>query len=179
MNTKKIVSLVAAAAVMLTSSVTASAETVNNDDLQEISLSLSVEEFADLASDYGCSVTIGGNGDTAEPQMHKDVTHTFTDNDGIYDIVGKDTPLLYEEVQLQNIKFSNNIKSIYIRFLIRLSETDDEVITNQGQNSRIYKIPFGTPYTIYMKAIPKNAPFSTSNPGTVSFYWTDRSWEVN
>lgn len=179
MNTKNLVSLAAAAVVMLTSSVTAAAETVNND-LQEISVTLSVDEFADLASDYGCSVAIGGGGDVVEPRMHKTVTHTFTKSDtDFYDNVGIDSTILPETVQLQNITLSDNIKSVDVYLVIHVSDKT-EVTYNIGQNgkSKIYDVAAGVQYKVYMRAHAKNEPLSASNKGTVSFYWTDRSWEV-
>lgn len=165
---------------MLTSSVTASAETVSGDDLQEITFTLSVDEFADLASDYGCSVSIGGGGDVAEPQKHETLTHTFTKSDTMYyDRVGVDSTILAETVQLQNITFSDNIKSVDVYLVIHVSDKT-EISENIGQNgnSKVYNVAAGVQYKVYMRAHAKNEPLSESNKGTVSFYWTDRSWEV-
>ncbi len=177
MNTKKLASLAAASVVLLTSTVTASAETVNSNDLQEISVTLSVDEFADLASDYGCSVTIGGSGDIAEPQMHKTVNYTFTDSKFSKE-VGLDSTLLSETVQLQDITFSDNIKAIEIRVQRHTTTKFLETITEQHSNSKPFGVSAGIQYRIFMKAIPKDEPLSEINQGTVSFYWTDRSWEV-
>ena len=174
---KKIVSMAAAAIIFLTSSVTTSAETVNSDDAQEISVTLSVEEFANLVSDYGYSVTIGGSGDIAEPQMHKTVTHTFTDSTTFIP-VDQDSVLLNETVQLQNVTFSDNIISVDVYLLIHTTMSEKTLNIGQNGHSRIYNVPAGTLYRIYMKANTNGKALSADNPGTVSFYWTDRSWEV-
>lgn len=178
MKIKRIVaSLAAASTFLMASSVTASAETVANDDLQEISVALSVEEFADLASDYGVSVSIGDNGSIAEPQKHEDIRYVFTDS-AHYHKICQDSALLPETVQLQNITFSDNIESISIDVMIHTTLKTLNPITEQHSNSETFGFPIGCIYSIHMKANPKGQALSTTNTGWVSFYWTDRGWEI-
>ncbi len=178
MKIKRIVAALAAASTFLmASSVTASAETVANDDFQNISLSLSVEEFADLASDYGVSVSIGDNGSIAEPQKHENIHYTFTDSADFHKIC-QDSALLPETVQLQDITFSDNIKSIELHVMIHTTPRILNAITEQHSNSQTFGFPIGCIYSIHMKANPKGQALSATNTGWVSFYWTDRGWEI-
>lgn len=178
MKIKRVIASLAAVSTALTMpSVTASAETVNTDDLQEISITLSVEEFADLASDYGYFVSIGGSSDIAEPQKHEDLFHTFTSNG--WEQAGQDSTVLPETVQLQGIVFSGNIEYIEIQFQIHTTFKEIEEIRAQNSNTQIYNILVGTIYKIWMRAHPANGKaFSEDNKGYMSCYWTDRSWEV-
>lgn len=177
MKIKRIVaSLAAASTFLMASSVKASAETVANDDLQEISVTLSVEKFADLASDYGCSVSIGG-GDIAEPQKHENIHYTFTDSTAFHKIC-QDSALLPETVQLQDITFSDNIESIELHVMIHTTPRTLNAITEQHSNSQTFGFPIGCIYSIHMKANPKGQALSATNTGWVSFYWTDRGWEI-
>lgn len=161
----------------MTSSVTALAETVNNNDLQEFSVTVSVEEFADLASDYGYSVSIGGSGDIAEPQKHETVMHTFK-SDG-WELVCQDSTVLPETVQLQDILFSGNIKYIEISVTIHTTPKYLGEIREQRLNSESFNVLVGSIYRINMKAHSNDGKaFSEDNKGYVSFYWTDRSWEA-
>lgn len=176
---KMVASLAAASTFLMMSSVTASAETVANDDQQKISVTLSVEEFADLASEYGVSVSVGDNGSIAEPQKHQDIYYEFKDST-FYHKVCQDSALLPETVQLQDITFSENIESIDIDVMIHTTPKTLKSINEQHSNSETFGFLIGCIYSIHMKANPpKGQPaLSEKNLGWVRFYWTDRGWEI-
>lgn len=147
------------------------------DNLEEFSVTLSVEDFADLAEDYGCSVTIG-NDDIAEPQKHEEGSYTFTDVE--WHQIGSDVPLINEQVQLQNIRFGSNVKYVQVGYAVRtdIQITKFEKEIYNGGYSDSFFAPFGTKYRIFMRVIPKSGFISKSNPCKVTYYWTDRGWEL-
>ncbi len=165
----------AVAIVSLVLPVTASAETVGDDNFQEISVTLSVEQFADLASDYGCSVTTGNAG-VVDPQKHQTGQVEFTNNS--FQHIGTDCVLINEEVQIQNISFSDNIDSVDVKIFIRTSTNPYETkgILNGGHSNTV-RVIAGCQYKVYMRA-NSSVPLSETNKGTVSYYWTDRGWEL-
>ena len=90
----------------VSSPLTVTAEEIDNNDLQEIYVTLSVDEFAEFAADYGYSVTIADS-NTPSPHMHQTGEYEFTDNS--YHKIDTDSVIINEEAQIQNIEFSDNI----------------------------------------------------------------------
>lgn len=88
-----------ALAAVLTMSLTSVAQEVE-DDLSDEIVVLSVDDFADLAEDYGF-IVVRESYNFPVPYVTKNVTLTFTDNK--YQEVGGDFPLLNEEVRVKNI----------------------------------------------------------------------------
>ena len=151
------------------------AETVDSNDTEEITFRLSIEEFADLASDYGCHVSIGD--DTGiEPLKHEEGEYTFTDNK--YHRIGTDSTLINEEVQIQDIKFESNAESVDVMICIHSSVTGPETkgIQNGGHSDKV-SVGWGCQYRVFMK-VNSSTPLSSTNSCKVTYYWTDRGWEL-
>lgn len=162
-----------------TASASGTAYIVNdgNDDYRECSVTLSVNDFADLASEYGCSVTIG-NEDIAEPQVRKSDTVFFTNNKN--KIVGYDTPTLPVTVQLRNITFSDNVKKVIVSYSVRMSDlTEWDTITPERYSGHTPQkdMPPITKYTIYMR-VETDSPLVNGETAWVAFYWTDHKGEL-
>ncbi len=159
----------------VSSPLTVTAEEIDNNDLQEIYVTLSVDEFAEFAADYGYSVTIADS-NTPSPHMHQTGEYEFTDNS--YHKIDTDSVIINEEAQIQNIEFRDNIDSVDVKFYIGTSQTAYETKKiKSGGHSNTVSIPAGKKYSFWMR-VNSSTPLSAKNPGIVSYYWTDRGWEL-
>ncbi len=186
MKFKALTSLFMAATTALSLTMTAFAEnaveetqkaySADGDRWEEYSTTtLSIDEFADMVSEYGCSVTKGDE-DVAQPQKHESGSYTFSDNE--YHKIGQDTPLINEDLQIQNIKFDSNATSVDVRIDVRLGiHPTYYTKIPYGGHTETKSVPFGTQYRVYMR-VNSIVPLSSSNTCTVTYYWTDRGWEL-
>lgn len=149
----------------------------SDDNWQEFSATLSVEDFTDLASEYGYSVTIGDE-DIAEPQKHEYGSYTFSDNN--YHQIGLDSVILHEEVQIQNIRFGSNVDSVDVMICVRTAASGPESLgIKNGGNSDIFSVTWGCQYRVFMRANSDSEhPLTKNNTCTVTYYWTDRGEEL-
>lgn len=175
MNKNKIISIIGASAILLTTSMTASAESSESYDEQEVVVTMSVEEFSEFAADYGYTVTVADSS-TASPRMHQTGEYEFTDNS--YHKLGTNSVVIHEEVQIQNIEFSDNIDSVDVKFYVGTTQTAQETTNiGFGGHSNTASVAATKIYTFWMRA-NSSEPLSAQNVGTVSYYWTDREWEL-
>ncbi len=159
-----------ALAAVLTMSLTSVAQEVE-DDLSDENVVLSVDDFADLAEDYGF-IVVRESDNFPVPYVAKNVTLTFTDNK--YQEVGGDFPLLNEEVRVKIISLSSNIDSVNVRFKLKKGMNWKYTYElKAGDWSNIFEVNSGGTYTVEVQP-NSETPLSSSNEGTVKVYWSDK-----
>lgn len=145
-----------------------------NDDYLEYSVTLSADEFADLASEYGCSVTIGDE-DIAEPQERKSDTVYFRNKMPQKVSSGVVTS---GAMQFRNITFSDNVTSVIITCQVHTSDRNPwDTIKVWGGHSSQKEFTLGAHYNIYME-VTSDEEITNDNPAWVAFFLTDRASEL-
>lgn len=160
-----------ALAAVLTMSLTSVAQEVE-DDLSDENVVLSVDDFADLAEDYGF-IVVRESDNFPVTYMAKEYTITLTNNK--INEVGKDNPLLNEKVRVKVVSLSDNIDSVTVCISNRktASWTDKTYDLMAGDWSNTFEAKFLVGYKVGVQA-NSSSPLSSSNPGEVTVYWSDK-----
>ncbi len=147
--------------------VTAFASDENNSEF----VTMSVEEFAELAEDQGFIVMYEKDY-VSKTRMANYFTLELTNNN--FNEVSTDINLLDETARVQVVLFSDNITSVDVKLWERhANETVISYNLTEGQWSDTIDVQFLHGYVVKIKA-NSDTPLSESNPGHVTVYWTDR-----
>ncbi len=147
------------------------AQPVNNFDNDDDYITMSVEEFVDLAEKQGIVVTNGKAG-TNQSRMADNFTKKLTDN--TWTPIGTDINLLNATGRVKVISLSDNIDSVDIKLVDRrVSQSVVSTGLKEGDWSDTIDVQFLMGYTVKVKA-NSSVPLSKSNPGEVTIYWSDQ-----
>ncbi len=163
----RILSIVLALAVTFTSSVTATAQTT---DCEVITRTMSVEEFTDVAEEYGFTVMYE---EDYHPKARISENFTVEFSNNYIQRVGLDNNLLNETARVKVITLSANVTSVDVKFIDNhTNEIEYSRNLTEGDWSSTFDVAALNGYSVWVQAYGP-ALFSSSNVGRVTIYWTD------